>query len=73
MNDPLCFFCKHWTFYGGENDWSDVTPGMNASMDCDKKHYGPSFRIQDTNEAEFRNLILKARKCPDYQQAKDKT
>lgn len=76
MSEKLCVFCKHWHFYGGDQGFSELTPGSDASMDCSKHHWdrpgrGPYkgfviFNLHD--ERAFREMIQKAITCPDYEQ-----
>lgn len=74
--EKLCVFCKHWEFNGGSPGYSEMTPGMNASMDCRKRKWADEkrrrwvggFDITDCmSEEDFRRLILKARTCPSYE------
>jgi len=69
VNEKLCVFCKHWQFSGGSEHWSEYTPAINASMDCAKGHYGAEFELEYITEEGFRNIILKAETCPDYDPA----
>ena len=69
MMEKLCVFCNHWRFEGGEPHYSARTPGEDARMDCAKGHYGRSFRMHNIyNEDGFREIIEKAKTCPDYSQ-----
>lgn len=71
MLEKLCVFCKHWQFSGGSPGYSEMTPGTDASMDCNKGHYGRSFTLQDLyGEEDFRAKIKLAEACPDYEPAK---
>lgn len=31
-----CWLCRHFYFDGGSPGYSDLTPGSNASFECDK-------------------------------------
>lgn len=67
--EKLCVFCKHWDFYGGSQGYSEYTPGSEASMNCNKGHYGRHFDLLNiSGEDGFRAQILKAETCPDYAQ-----
>ena len=67
MMEKLCVFCKHWEFEEGQQGFSEMTPGSNASMGCDKGHFGEDFCIYDIQGSSgFREIIIKAETCPDY-------
>lgn len=71
MSEKLCVFCRNWSFDGGSPGYSEMTPGTDASMGCNKGHYGRNFHLQDlSGEAGFRTIILKAQTCKDYEQVK---
>ena len=61
--ERLCLFCKHFNFNMGEPDYSEVSPGIDASFNCLKDHwsmsnYGP--------KSEFIEHIESAKKCKDF-------
>lgn len=68
MSEKLCMFCKHVEY---ERPWnSDSDSGTSFSgggFSCNKKHFyeGGSYSLED-----FREVMLKAEKCPDYEQVK---
>lgn len=39
----LCVMCEHWEFDGGEQGYSEMTPGYSASMGCRKGHWAGVF------------------------------
>jgi hypothetical protein len=65
--ERLCVFCEHWEFDGSDllcgNETAPAEPG---EMACRMGHYRIWLGLMDT--AQFRETILKARDCPDYQQ-----
>ena len=68
MTEKLCVFCKHWSFSGGEPGYSEMTPGSDASMYCDKNMWGRKFRLWDISGAEdFRKIIKTAETCQHYE------
>ena len=71
--EKLCVFCENWSFSGGSPGYSEMTPGSDASMNCEKGHWKQKGRRSSwfdlTNvygPDDFRALILKAETCPDY-------
>ena len=76
MSERLCIFCKHWAFDGGEPGYSEMTPGMDASMNCLKGRWRTTssrgFRLYELDSPEdFRAKIKQAEKCPDYSPCAD--
>lgn len=75
MSEKLCVFCRHWQFSGGEPGYSELTPGVDASMDCAKGRWTQGrarrFRLSDLySPEEFRAKIKIAATCADYDEAK---
>ena len=69
MSEKLCVFCEHWEIDGGHPDYSELTGGDPATMDCHKGHYRyMDSQLTDTRPDIFRAIILKAETCPDYEQ-----
>ena len=76
----LCVFCKHWRFDGGSPDYSELTLGDEATIGCAKKHWPCPSRawayseeahpLHNYSEYTFREAILCAQTCPDYEQVK---
>ncbi|HEX6215282.1 MAG TPA: hypothetical protein VFZ38_10710 [Vicinamibacterales bacterium] len=65
--ERLCVFCRHWSFYGGDYGYSELTPGSDSEMDCQKGKWGRNFRLKDLiGEDDFRRIIMTAKTCPDY-------
>ena len=64
----ICIQCECFRLRAPEDDWSEVTPGESAVIECTRKHWEMSNgEGRDT----FRLNILKAEKCPDFDRAKD--
>lgn len=65
MTDKLCLWCKHFWLNLGEPDYSELTPGSDFDMACNKQHW--TFRgTRYQGEHDFRRLILTAQNCEDY-------
>lgn len=62
--ERLCLFCSHFDLEMGEKRYSSYTPGRAFSMDCKKKHWNFSH---DDSEEHYRQCIIAAWKCPDYE------
>lgn len=60
----LCLWCKELEFSNAEADWSDVTPGSDASLGCQKNHWDLDF-FKDTRETLVANFE-KAETCKDW-------
>ena len=63
--EKLCVFCKHLTLYEG---WysPDSSYGDCGTVECEKRHWEI---ILNGFDDEFREKILQAETCPDYDQA----
>ena len=70
---PLCVTCKHFQFDGGEPDYSEYTPGEQASLSCNLDLMGRNGKVYThyLTLMDFRNLIRSASKCPKYEEASD--
>jgi len=60
----LCLFCKKLSFYMGTPDYSDMTPGESASIDCSKSHWNIYFA--SATEEEYRKALETAATCEDF-------
>jgi len=65
MIKKLCWWCKHFTYYSGSPEYSEYTPGCDIELLCAKNHW--KFNSIHTNEIEFRNILMSAEKCSDYE------
>ena len=65
MADRICVQCRHFILEMGEPDSSDVTPGADAEISCDKRHWkmtnGQSVVL-------FRLNIASAATCSDFKE-----
>ena len=65
MSEKLCVFCPHFNYEGiHDYRYSTYTSGTDGGFECLKNHFAHQ-RPDDIKE--FRQLILKAEKCPDYE------
>ena len=62
--DRLCIFCRYFYFLPGEKVDSDTTPGYDAEIYCSKGHW--ALDVLGDNTEIFRENLLKARACADY-------
>lgn len=65
MNNYLCILCNYFYFYAGVEGYSEMTPGWNAEMGCNKD-YWKLDNFKDTTES-YRKKLEKARKCKYYE------
>jgi len=61
----LCIYCKHFRLDMGSPGYSEMTPGSDAVIECDKRVW--SMRNGD-GEREYRKHISIAPMCPAYEQ-----
>lgn len=58
-------FCKHLEFeHGGYGEYADP-----SSLSCRKGHFG-AYENYVHDEDDFRRIIVRARDCKDYDEAK---
>lgn len=62
----LCIFCKHFVFDNATSGFSELTPGDQASIYCDKNHWELDF--YDDNVNAFREKIKKGESCKDFEE-----
>lgn len=60
----LCLFCRHFLFINADLGYSDQTPGHDAQIGCLKNHYDINLFLDSRQE--FREKILTAETCEDY-------
>lgn len=68
----LCYNCTYIYFATGTPDYSDMTPGDDAHMYCEKYHWdlkleGISYSNKPT--LTLREALETAQTCPDYEQS----
>lgn len=66
--EKTCIFCKHFYFDPGYPDWSEVTPGQEASVGCYKYVY-PDYSLSEITLNKYRELILTAQSCSKFEQS----
>ena len=65
-----CVQCERFYFTMGDPGWSEYTPGSDALIACEAKHW--EMRNGDEGgRKEFRLNILKAEYCQDFRAASD--
>lgn len=66
----LCLFCKQFRYSPTREDWSECTPGEDASFWCAlwKPDTMPTIDLGETSLAEYRKAILIAETCKYYEQ-----
>jgi hypothetical protein len=47
-----CWHCKHFSFMRGGQHYSELTPGYNAEMECDKQQWRDPMDSHGTPFAE---------------------
>ena len=60
---PLCLWCEHFYLSVGEQGYSDLTPGSDFYMDCQKSHW--KYELHNSEE-HYRECLLAAIGCADY-------
>ena len=60
---PLCLWCEHFSLYTRSPGYSEMTPGSDFDMYCDKHHWTYD---QYRSETHYRECILTAANCPDF-------
>lgn len=59
-----CWLCRHMVFIHASPDYSELTPGSNATIECGK-HYWDLDLFNDS-QAEAAAKFAHAETCPDY-------
>jgi hypothetical protein len=65
MSEKLCVFCRHMKF---DKTAEYDSGGGDACVSCDKNRFNECLLMY--SEDGFRELILHAGDCPDYDEAK---
>lgn len=63
----LCYNCQHMAFDTGSPDWSDVTPGWNPEMRCNKGYWEILFKSTRGDGTDLRAALESANTCRDYE------
>jgi hypothetical protein len=70
-----CTECWHWYFDGGSEGYSDLTPGTDGEVGCNKglwpgrrRRFGQMgmLRFYDLDQDMFREYLAKAETCPQF-------
>jgi hypothetical protein len=69
MAERLCIYCNNWGFDGGSPWFSDVTPGSDSTMQCNKNVWKRIGFFDIYSEKRFREIIETARTCDHYSPA----
>jgi hypothetical protein len=67
MSEHHCLKCRHCQVDLGYAGYSDVTPGMDSSITCLKRHWELSTSENDVR-VELSVKMEQAQKCPDYEE-----
>lgn len=60
--EKICINCIHFMVSEETGGYSEMTPGISFSMYCKKDKWELDG---SSSEEEYRNSLLKARKCPE--------
>lgn len=60
-----CILCKKLVFDAGREDYSELTPGDSWSCSCKALHFYMSGT--SVTEREYRNNLMKAETCQDFE------
>jgi hypothetical protein len=59
-----CARCEHFYFRLAEPGYSEVTPGSDFSMSCNRNRW--TFDTFEASREDFHRIMIAAEKCPDY-------
>ena len=62
--ERLCLFCTEFHWEEGEAGWSEMTPGYDAKIECNKHVWDEQLNHLNTDT--FRELMLTAGSCKHY-------
>ena len=60
----FCILCGHFYFCSGHEGWSEVTPGENAEMYCQKGKW--ALDLQAHTQDDMREAMKTANRCEHY-------
>ena len=63
MGKKTCLMCKYFYFSSGSAGYSEVTPGSDTYMGCDKNHWQME---EDEEKRDLRHKMSMAACCNDY-------
>lgn len=64
MSEKLCWFCKHFYWSNADYGYSELTPGYDLSIQCNKNHW--TFGSYKTRQLKFAKMINSAKTCDDF-------
>lgn len=66
MNEKIkaCWFCPHFYYSEETPGYSELTPGDDFGIECNKSHW--KFSKRRTSQEEFGEILMTANTCPDY-------
>ncbi len=65
MDKGACANCKHFCFATGDYGYSEYTPGWDAAMSCNRKHW--KIDMFGDDEREVRRKLRMAETCKDFE------
>lgn len=66
MSDrSVCWFCTHMFLWSGSPDYSELTPGSDMSMGCEKKVW--HLDTEGDTLADFRRKITSSVTCEKFE------
>jgi hypothetical protein len=65
-----CVICVHWRFDVGEPAFGDYSPGEPPASRCDRGHW--RLIGEEDDEDSYREKLLTAHKCPDFDEYEPK-
>ena len=62
--EKICWGCEHIYFSHSSPGYSELTPGSEFSLECDKRHW--TFDTDNDGREQLRKCLLTAETCPDW-------
>lgn len=62
----VCANCEWFSVIEANQDWSEVTPGNQFSLSCQKDHW--RFDAYDLQPDTMIKIFTAAKQCPDYRE-----
>lgn len=71
MNKSSCVNCKYFYFSGAEPGYSEMTPGSDMVLNCEKDHWDTQRRSKKVfwvdNQDDFRKAMAMSKTCKDFE------
>lgn len=64
--DITCIACDHFYFHAMVEDYSELTPGDDAGMECGLGHLHIDLHDEDFGDADLCRELEKAQTCADF-------